>query len=170
MRTFLLLLIFTLFTTFTTIDQERPRAEINAAMVYNFVKYVNWPTDQSETFTIAVYGDDNETFKFLSSWYHDKPKGDKKMKIIKIEDLKNVSSVQVLFISKNKNKEFEQIFSQIQNKPILSITESSNLGQKGSCINMKIVDGKLKFEINQKSFNDSNLKVSGQLTSMATVI
>lgn len=35
------------------------------------------------------------------------------------------------------------------------------LGKKGSCINFKVVEGKLKFELNQATFNASNLKVSG---------
>jgi hypothetical protein len=44
------------------------------------------------------------------------------------------------------------------------------MAEKGSCINFKIIDGKLKFELNQNVVTGSNLKVSGQLTSMAILI
>jgi len=53
---------------------------------------------------------------------------------------------------------------------MLYITDSYNLGQMGSGINSKVIDGKLKFELNQVSVNGANLKVSGQLSSMAIVI
>ena len=44
------------------------------------------------------------------------------------------------------------------------------MGQKGSCINFKVIDGKLKFELNQATVTGSNLKVSTQLSSMAILI
>jgi len=52
----------------------------------------------------------------------------------------------------------------------LTITDGNGLGQKGSCINFKVVDGKLKFEMNQGTLTGSNLKVSSQLSSMAILI
>jgi len=58
----------------------------------------------------------------------------------------------------------------VAGKPILTITDSFNLGKKGSCINFKVIDEKLKFEINQASMNGAALKVAGQLSSMAILI
>jgi hypothetical protein len=52
----------------------------------------------------------------------------------------------------------------------LVITDKSGLGEKGSGINFKTVDNKLKFELNQKAIEASNLKVSGALSSMAILI
>jgi len=53
---------------------------------------------------------------------------------------------------------------------VLTVTDGNGLGQKGSCINFKVVDGKLKFELNQAVIGTSNLKVSSQLSSMAILI
>ncbi|MFN7329218.1 MAG: YfiR family protein [Bacteroidota bacterium] len=50
------------------------------------------------------------------------------------------------------------------------ITDRNGLGAKGSCINFKTVDDKLKFELNQAAIETSNLKVSSALTSMAILI
>ncbi len=63
-----------------------------------------------------------------------------------------------------------QVKTSTTGKSVLTITDGNGLGQKGSCINFKVVDGKLKFELNQGVVTGSNLKVSSQLSSMAILI
>jgi hypothetical protein len=75
-----------------------------------------------------------------------------------------------VYVGKSKNKDFETIKNTTAGKSILTITDGNGLGQKGSCINFKVVDGKLKFELNQATVNGSNLKISSQLSSMAILI
>jgi len=76
----------------------------------------------------------------------------------------------VVYIGKGKSKEFDNVKNAIAGKSILTITDSFNLGKKGSCINLKVIDDKLKFEINQNSMNGASLKVASQLTNMAIMI
>jgi hypothetical protein len=52
----------------------------------------------------------------------------------------------------------------------LIVTDKKGLAEKGSGINFKMEGNKLKFEMNQASIESANLKVSGQLTSMAILI
>ena len=106
----------------------------------------------------------------LNTWYNGKTKGSKKYVIKKLTSADESSTCQVVYIGKAKNKEFENIKNNIGAKSILTITDGSGLGQKGSCINFKVVDGKLKFEMNQGTLTGSNLKVSSQLSSMAILI
>ncbi|MEL7004578.1 MAG: YfiR family protein, partial [Bacteroidota bacterium] len=42
--------------------------------------------------------------------------------------------------------------------------------EKGSCINFRIVNNRLKFELNQQAIQKSQLKTASQLTSMAILI
>jgi len=76
----------------------------------------------------------------------------------------------VVYIGKSRSKDFDNVKNTIGSKAILTITDSINLGKKGSCINFKVVDDKLKFEINQASMSGASLKVAGQLSSMAILI
>ncbi len=82
----------------------------------------------------------------------------------------NLLTCQVIYVGKAKSNQFENIKNNIGAKSILTITDGNGLGQKGSCINFKVVDGKLKFEMNQGTLTGSNLKVSSQLSSMAIMI
>ncbi len=65
---------------------------------------------------------------------------------------------------------FDVIKSSVTGKSVLTVTDGNGMGEKGSCINFKVIDGKLKFELNQATVSGSNLKVSTQLSSMAILI
>ena len=154
----------------TATAQERPTHEIHAAMLFNFIKYVQWPNEgEPGEFVVGVIWDDN-VYNTLSSWYNGKAKGSKKYVIKKLTSADESSTCQVVYVGKSKNKEFENIKTSIEGKSILTITDGNGLGQKGSCINFKVIDGKLKFELNQATLTSSNLKVSSQLSSMAILI
>lgn len=118
---------------------------------------------------MGVLGDDN-VFNTLKQWYDGKPKGSKKYVIKKLSAAAESSDCQVVYIGKSKNRDFETIKTSTTGKSILTVTDGNGLGQKGSCINFRVIDGKLKFELNQAVVNGSNLKVSSQLSSMAILI
>ncbi len=150
--------------------QERPIHEVYSMMVFNFTKYVQWPDHTaSGEFVIGVVGND-DVYKTLETWYGGKPKGTKTYVIKKFNTSQEVSECHVVFIDKTKSTEFEAINSKFAGKGTLVITDKTGLGAKGSGINFRTVDNKLKFELNQKALESSNLKVSGALSSMAILI
>jgi hypothetical protein len=166
-------ILFSLVTSLmliSAIGQERPTHELHAAMLYNFIKYVQWPNESgSGEFVVGVMGEDN-VYNTMKIWYDGKVKGSKKYVIKKLTSADEAGLCQVVYVGKNSAKEFLIVKAKTTGKSILTITDGNGLGKKGSCINFKVVDGKLKFELNQATFSASNLKVSGQLTSMAIVI
>lgn len=150
--------------------QERATHEVHAAMLYNFIKYVQWPNEaEGGEFVVGVMGED-DVFNTLKTWYDGKPKGSKKYVIKKLASAADAATCQVVYLGKGKSREFENIKNSIAGKAVLTVTDGNGLGQKGSCINFKVIDGKLKFELNQATVNSSNLKVAGQLSSMAIMI
>lgn len=165
-----LLIIPFLLVGLMTQAQEKPLHEIHAAMLFNFLKYIQWPNEaDGGEFVVGVMGEDN-VFNTLKGWYDGKPKGTKKYVIKKLSSAADASGCSVVYLGKSKSREFEDIKGAVAGRAVLTITDSFNLGQKGSCINFKVIDGKLKFELNQGSVSAANLKVSSQLASMAIII
>ena len=139
-------------------------------MVYNFTKYVQWPDHAAGgEFVIGVVGN-TDIFNTLNGWYGGKPRGTKTYIIKKFNSAADVTDCHVLYIDKSKSGEFDNVNDKLKGKGTLIITDKSGLGMQGSSINFKIVDNKLKFELNQKAIEASNLKVSGALSSMAILI
>jgi hypothetical protein len=162
--------ILTLPVSQMALAQERPIHEVYSMMVYNFTKYVQWPDhDASGEFVIGVIGN-SDVYNTLNSWYGGKPRGSKTYVIKKFSSVSDVTECHVLFLDKGKSSEFEAVNMKVKGKGTLVITDKNGLGEKGSSINFKTVDNKLKFELNQKAIETSNLKVSGALSSMAILI
>ena len=144
--------------------------EVYGMMVYNFIKYVQWPDhSQGGEFVIGVVGN-NDLYQTLNTWYSGKPRGSKTYVIKKFNSASEVTDCHVVFIDKAKSNEFDAINGKVRGQGTLVITDKPGLGQRGSGINFKNVDNKLRFELNQKAIESANLKVAGALTSMAIVI
>jgi hypothetical protein len=151
-------------------SQDRPIHEVYSMMVFNFVKYVQWPADDNnKEFVIGVIGNNN-IYNTITTWYGGKTKGTKTYVIKKFNNASEVTDCQVIFIDRSKSGEFDAINNKVKGKGTLVVTDRSGLGSKGSCINFKTVDEKLRFELNQQAIEASNLKVAGALTSIAILI
>ena len=151
-------------------SQDRPMHEVHSMMVYNFTKYVQWPDHAGGgEFVIGVVGN-TDIYNTLNGWYGGKPRGTKTYIIKKFNSAADVTECHVLYIDKSKSGEFDNVNDKLKGKGTLIITDKSGLGEQGSSINFKLVDNKLKFELNQKAIEASNLKVSGALSSMAILI
>lgn len=161
---------FVMMVSSAAFSQERPMHEVYSMMVFNFVKYVQWPAnDNSKEFVIGVVGN-TEIYNTLNTWYAGKAKGSKTYVIKKFNNASEVTDCQVIFIDKSKSNEFDAVNNKVKGKGTLVVTDRNGLGSKGSCINFKTVDEKLRFELNQQAIEASNLKVAGALTSMAILI
>lgn len=162
--------ILMLSGNFSVSAQDRPVHEVYSMMMYNFTKYVQWPDHNAGgEFVIGVIGN-ADVFNTLNGWYGGKPKGSKTYVIKRFASAADVTDCHVIYIDKSKSGEFEAVNNKVKGKGTLLITDKNGLGEKGSGINFKTVDNKLKFELNQKVVESSNLKVSGALASMAILI
>jgi hypothetical protein len=165
----LFLIPFT-FVVSAAFSQERPMHEIYTMMVFNFTKYIQWPDqDKAGEFVIGVIGND-DVYKTLTTWYSGKTKGTKTFVIKKFNNAAEVSDCAVVYIDKSKSGEFDAVNTKVRGKGTLVVTDRNGLGARGSCINFKTVDDRLRIELNQKAMETANLKVSGGLASMAILI
>ncbi|SMG35262.1 protein of unknown function [Marivirga sericea] len=166
------ILLFVVAINFNSFDAnaQRPMHEIHSMLIFNFIKYIEWPADtKSGKFVIAVYGDD-DVYEQLNKLYGQRKVKGQDATIMNISDVSAISNAHIIYLASNKSKDFEAILERFDTKPTLIITDKTGLGKKGSSINFREVGGKLKFEINQATFDNSDLKISSQLVNMGITI
>ena len=164
------LLVILLAIGFVVKAEERPVHEVHAMMIYNFIKYVEWPDDaKNGNFVIGVCGD-KDLLTNLQQFYANRTVKGQKVEIVYFKNASEVRPTQVMYLADNQSSKFDEVKQILDGKPSLLITDGASLGKEGSCINFKTEGGKLKFEINQGSVNKNNLKVSSQLMSMGVKI
>jgi YfiR/HmsC-like len=168
-RIYTTLFLGALFLSGNVFAQQKPIHEIYAMMVFNFIKYIQWPDSGTGQFVIGVAGN-NPMFETMDNWYTGSRMGTRTCVIKKIQTTSEAEGCQVVFLDKSKSDEFDSINRIVKGRSTLLITDKNGLGKRGSAINFKVVDSKLKFELNQKVLESSNLRVAGALASMAILI
>jgi len=169
MKKLILILLALVITISSTFAQDRPLHEIYSMMMFNFTRYVQWPAENEKEFVIGVVGNP-DIYKTLTTWYNGKARGNQTYVIKSFKTAEEVTECAVIFIDRSKTGEFDAIKNKTKGKGTLIITARDGYGERGSGINFTTVDNKLKFELNQKAIEASNLKVAGTLTSMAILI
>lgn len=169
MKKILLIILALTLIIGSTFAQERPIHEIYSMMMFNFTRYVQWPSEDEKEFVIGVVGN-ADVYKTLTTWYNGKARGSQTYVIKSFKSTAEVTDCAVVFVDHSSAAEFEAFKTKMKGKNTLVITAKNGYGEKGSGINFTTVDNKLKFELNQKAIEASNLKVAGTLTSMAILI
>jgi hypothetical protein len=158
-----------LFCNFSTTrsDGEYP---LKAAFLYRFIDYVEWSNNNNDpTFNIAILGG-SPIVSSLNEIAANKLAKGKRMNIREYENLSDITSCQVLFVSKNARAPIETIISKMSDRPVLIVSEQNGFAQKGAHINFFFSESKLKFEVNIKSATRVGLKLSSQLLQHAVLV
>lgn len=157
-----LLILPLMLLTKTGICQENDY-RFHKVFFYSFTKYVEWPDNYTGgEFVIAVLGKSDIT-PLLLEMAEIKKAGSSAIKIVTIDENGFNQKINILFVPRDKSGHLNAIVNKLANKPTLLITEGQGLAQKGSMINFKDVDGKLKFEVNTTNLERTGLKVSKEL-------
>ncbi len=155
---------------FSQTSEDRKQYQVKAAFLYRFVDYVEWKTTyKSQTFNIAILGKSNIT-PILSGIAKSKKAKNKKIEITEYDNLDKINATDVLFIPFDTKTPIETIISKFSGKAVLLVSEVNGFGKKGTHMNFVIVNNKLKFEVNQKAINRSNMNISSFLLQHAILV
>lgn len=158
------------FLALPAIGQQRPTHELHSMMIYNFLKYIEWPGGKNTgEFVIGVI-DDDQVYNTLNTWYGNKTRGNKTFKIVKASSSDDLTQYQLVYLGKGGSDSLDGVLSKVADQPVLTVTAKKGLAAKGSCINFRVIDNRLKFELNQSAISKTTLKASSQLAAMAIVI
>jgi len=146
---------------------------LKTGFVAKFAQFTAWPEDYSpysENIVITVLGDD-PIFDAMNKFYINKKIKGFQIKIKQIFNINEIDSPHILFITKNMKSELNTILEYIQNKPIMTISDTEGFCNKGVLINFYLTKkGTLHFELNYKVMRQSNLKINLLLLEIAKVI
>jgi hypothetical protein len=140
-----------------------------ALFIYNFTRYIEWPSNGSSEFVIGVIGRSN-IYNELIAVADGRKVGTQTITVKKFTSASEVSSCQILFISGDASAQVSSLSPALSGKNTLIITERSGLISKGAGINFVINDGKQKFQLSKVNLQKSGLKVNAQLVDMAVLV
>ncbi len=161
-----LLVVFAIVSVTAGFAQE---AKYKALYTYNFTKQIEWPAaDKSGNFVICVIGN-SEVYNQLRDLTNLKKVGTQAIEVLKLKSIEELPKCHILFLASSESSaaKMEEVTSKLQGTSTLILTERSGSLEKGSCINFKVIDGKIKFEVNKEATSERKLQISTQLLNMA---
>jgi hypothetical protein len=81
--------------------------------------------------------------------------------------LADATNCQVLFISDSEENRFSKIISALGPASILTVSETDDFIDAGGMIDLRIVDNKMRFDINNSAAKSVGLTISSKLLSLA---
>lgn len=152
--------------------EEISEVQVKAAFLYNFAKFVEWPTDAfaapNSPLVIGVAGDDSFA-RALEKTVAGKTIGGRAMQVRKVE-ASDFKFCHILFVPTNSSLSVSTILARVAGADVLTVGDSEHFAESGGVINFFIEDARVRFAINPAAAQRAHLKVSSQLLVLARLI
>jgi hypothetical protein len=147
--------------------------QVKAAFVYNFAKFVEWPAHvfktASDPITICVLGK-NPVENALDEVVAGKAVEGRTFLVRQIAEVNPGCNCQILFVSSSERKRFRSSAPSIKGLGILTVGEAQDFAAEGGVINFKLEEGRIRLEINLDAAEQSQLRISSKLLSLAQIV
>jgi hypothetical protein len=143
---------------------------IKIAFVYKFLGVIDWPhgahPNPSSELTLGVVGDNTmlRRFSVLSGKFVDK----RRLSIKRINPKKpRIGGISVLYVSKSNQKHLDQLYTNLADAPVLTITEGNREMLQSTIIVLHEKEGFIRFDINNTLARSKGIKLNAKLLELA---
>ncbi len=164
-KAFLLMLLINI--SIATFSQQ---SMFKALFLFNFGKYIEWPTQTSnKNFVIGIYGNDEITPE-LQKLASARKINNKTIIIKTVNSPSEAADANIFFVPESKHGNINNVIAFFKQKPTLIISEKNGACKQGAAINYITQNGKMKYEVCRKNITSHNLNVDQKLIALGTEI
>lgn len=145
---------------------------VKAAFLYNFTKFVDWPDEvlqSADTVTICVVGED-PFGSSLDTTIRGKTTGSRTLSARRIRQPEEVGDCRVLYVGYSDSAKLQNWVSLARAESVLTVGDYPRFVEAGGIIEFVIVDGKVRFDINNEAARRSRLRMSSKLLRLARTV
>jgi hypothetical protein len=134
---------------------------VEAAFLYNFAMFTEWPDIPANEFRICVLG--SESVLAALEPVKKKQLKERVISITNITSAAQVQSCQVLFVGRSEHASINNLARRIGNAPVLIVAEENGYDPNNVIISLVEQQGRIAFKINRTSAQAKSLTVSSKL-------
>lgn len=142
--------------------------QVKAAFLYNFLKFVEWPSDGLGTpgsICLGVLGRD--PFEGALDQVEGKLAKGRKVVVTRFRSIEEVKGCELLFISASEKGRIPQILKHSQNQRMLTVADQDGFCESGGIINLVFIKNRVGFDVNMAAASRARLRISSQLLRLA---
>ena len=143
--------------------------EVKAAYLYNFGKFVEWPSrtgvPHPNSFSICVVGQDH--FGAALNNLADETIAGKSVVVKRLQTSKDATNCRILYISASEENQLKQTLAVLEGSSVLTVSDMPQFSQRGGMIQFILDGNRVRFEINLASAEHAGLTLSSDLLKLA---
>ena len=154
-------------------DAQFSEADLKAAFLFNFTKFIEWPPEafprEDSAVNVGVYGDEEFTTT-LRTLLADKKAHGRAFTVRRLTNPADAKTCQILFFRESETRKMGTAYDSIKKLPILTVGESEDFLNQGGMFSLFFDDKQLRFEVNPATAENAKLTVSSKLLRLAKKI
>jgi len=128
--------------------------------------FTEWSIPANGTLILGVF-DSEKKFNNIKQIYESKKTAGTQIEVKHIVKLDEVNSCNILYIGQLKSDELEKIFTKLNNRPIITISNTQGFAERGVMINFSENNNHYNFEINDTAAQKATIRFDGRLLMLA---
>ena len=147
--------------------------KVKAAFLFNFLKFTQWPTNKyapAEPSMVVGCLADDPAGPMLVKAFDGKTVNGLPIKLTIFKDADDARNCHLLFLGRARKAEVEEALARLKQAPVLTVGEVDQFAQRGGMINLVRHERTFRFEINLEVAERARLRISSDLSGMATII
>lgn len=146
-------------------------SEVKAAFLYNFAKFVDWPSERftSQSSPVIIGTLANDTFdSILERTVASRTAQGRPVVVRRLQQLsEDTLQCHVVFVGSSKREAIADLLRLTKDANVLTVSETEGFAQRGGIMNFVFSDSKIRFEVNNLSAKRSGLRISSKLLQLA---
>lgn len=147
--------------------------DVQAAYLFNFVRFVEWPddsfSDAAAPVKICVLGDAGFT-RVARDSISGRSVGDRQVVVEATESVLGSRGCHILYVDASRRGDESEVLATFGKRSVLTVSDTDGFAKRGGVANFVTVDDKIRFVINKKAADQAGLKISSRLLRIAQVV
>lgn len=144
-------------------------AQVKAALVLNFARYIDWPeqafASPSDAVVLCLIGRD--TLTGALSALEAKQIRNRPVKVKNSISVEDAHNCHVVFISESEERRVASLLRKLVDKPILTVSDMTGFIDMGGGIGIVQGETRLQFEVNRRVLEQAGLRASSNVLKLA---
>lgn len=154
--------------------------KIKAGLVYNLIKYTEWPKltstsssqakgiENSNVLKICLFGED--PFDGYLTPLQGRTAQQAIITIAHVASISEATSCNAIIIHRSQQHQLHALLEFLRGKNILTISDIENFAERGGMVELTRQKEKIALHINKKSVDRAALAIDGRMLKLATIV
>ncbi|WP_372747257.1 YfiR family protein [Litorivivens sp.] len=143
---------------------------VKAAFLYNFTKFIQWPAvsfdADSDSLNLCVTADLQDA-NVVRQVVRGKSTQNRAIDFYYVTDRRALAQCHLWYVSKEAAQRNPDWFDEARQYPLVVVGEGDRFIDENGMIGLMIVDGRIRFAVNERRASTSSIHISSKLLSLA---